>query len=317
MKVFITGIAGFIGFHTASALHKMGAIVSGCDNFNSYYDHSLKRRRASLLEKMGVKVTKLDLNDSDFQETVLKAKPTHLLHLAAQAGVRYSITHPEIFEQSNLKGFLNVLETVRKAPNMKLVYASSSSVYGLNSQLPYSVKEPCCLQASFYGVTKRANELMAANYTALYGISAVGLRFFTVYGTWGRPDMALFGFTEAILEGRPIFLYNHGKMQRDFTFIDDIVAGTIAALKYTGKTPLFNLGNHRAVELSYFVSVIENALGKKAIIELAPLQQGDVIATFADITESQTELGFNPKTPIEEGIPQFVHWYKEYAKEGT
>lgn len=317
MNIFITGIAGFIGFHTALRLKELGWQVTGGDNFNSYYDPFLKRQRAALLEKAGVKVEEVDLNDPLLVKAVESASPTHLLHLAAQAGVRYSLTHPEVYVESNIKGFLSVLEIVKKNPSLKLVYASSSSVYGLNSQLPYSVKEPCTLQASFYGVTKRANELMAANYTHLYGISAVGLRFFTVYGPWGRPDMALFSFTKAIMNEHPITLYNFGKMQRDFTYIDDIVEGTVAALNYKGSTPIFNLGNNRSVELSHFVAVLEQALDKKANLAFAPLQPGDVLATYADITGSQEELGFGPKTSIEEGIPLFVDWYKEYAKGGT
>lgn len=318
MRIFITGIAGFIGYHVAKYLYNQGFKVSGLDNFNSYYDPNLKRMRSGNLEKLGIVVHDLDLCDPKLGVVIGGFKPTHLLHLAAQAGIRYSLINPLAYVHSNLEGFTRILEYVRHSPSVSLTYASTSSVYGLNTKLPYSVQDRTDHQASFYGVTKRCNELMAANYVHLYGIQAVGLRFFTVYGPWGRPDMALFKFTEAILEGRSIDLYNYGKMERDFTFIDDIVAGTVAALEYKGQTPLFNLGNHSPVALLRFVEILEKGLGKKAICNLLPLQPGEVLATYADIAESSVELGFQPKTSLEEGVGKFLGWYREeYAKGGT
>lgn len=310
MKVFITGIAGFIGYHAARALHARGIIVAGVDNFNPYYDPSLKRKRAEILKNQGIEVKEFDICDPKLSAHIDAFQPTHLLHLAAQAGVRYSLQNPAAYVSANVEGFLQILEYIKKNPKIKLVYASSSSVYGLNSKLPYSVSDRTDAQASFYGVTKKSNELMAENYAHVYGISAVGLRFFTVYGPWGRPDMALFKFTSAILKGKPIDLYNYGKMERDFTYIDDIVEGIIATLNYKGKKTLFNLGNHTPVPLLRFVEVIEEALGKIAVKNLLPMQPGEVLATYADIEESTKELGFHPKTPIEEGIPRFVDWYK-------
>lgn len=310
MRVFITGIAGFIGFHVAQTLLAQNVKVFGIDNFNSYYDPRLKRKRAQLLLDQAVEIKELDLNDPALLEEVQRFEPTHFLHLAAQAGVRYSLSNPQAYVQSNIEGFLRVVE-ILKEYSIPLVYASSSSVYGLNAALPFSIQDRTDQQASFYGMTKKANELMAATYSHLHGLKAVGLRFFTVYGPWGRPDMALFGFTQAILENRPIDLYNYGAMQRDFTYIDDIVAGTIAALHYTGKQTLFNLGNHSPVTLLHFVEILEEALGKKAIRNLLPLQTGDMLATYADITESQRELNFNPSISLEEGVSRFVSWYKQ------
>jgi UDP-glucuronate 4-epimerase len=311
MRVFITGLAGFIGFHIASALHQEGVKVLGLDNFNAYYDPSWKIKRALLLKSQGIETLEMDLCDPSFKDAIEAFQPTHLLHLAAQAGVRYSLINPKAYVRSNLEGFTHVLEAVRAFPKIHLVFASSSSVYGLNARLPYSVQDRTDQQASFYGVTKRANELMAATYSHLFGIRATALRYFTVYGPWGRPDMALFSFTEAILSGKPIDLYNYGEMQRDFTYIDDIAAGTIAALKYQGTTPIFNLGNNSPVSLLRFVEILEKALDKKAVRRLLPMQPGDIAATFADIKESQEELGFQPRTSLEEGIGRFVKWYLE------
>lgn len=314
MRIFITGISGFIGYHVAKALHFQGLEVSGLDNFNNYYDPALKRKRARLLEDLGIKVIDLDLLSPEMSQVINQFEPTHLLHLAAQAGVRYSLENPLAYVKSNIEGFTYILEIVRQCPSISLVYASTSSVYGLNAKLPYSVKESTDDQASFYAVTKKSNELMARNYSHLYGIRATGLRYFTVYGPWGRPDMALFKFTKSILNEQPIDLYNYGQMSRDFTYIDDIVEGTLAALKYRGSTPLFNLGNHAPISLLNFVKVLESTLGKKAICNFLPLQPGEVLATYADIEESTRELGFYPKTALEEGVIKFVEWY---AKEGT
>lgn len=315
MRIFITGIAGFIGYHVAKTLNNQGVEVFGLDNFNSYYTPALKRKRAENLAISDVLVKDMDLCHPDLEKTITEFKPTHIIHLAAQAGIRYSLENPLAYVKSNIEGFTHILEIVRKHPDIALIYASTSSVYGLNANLPYSVKERTDSQASFYGVTKKTNELMAANYAYLYGIQAIGLRYFTVYGPWGRPDMALFKFTKAILDGRPIDLYNFGRMERDFTYIDDIVQGTLASLGYKGPSSLFNLGSHFPVSLLRFVEIIENALGKKAITNLLPLQPGEVLATFADISESQAELGFYPKTSLEDGIKHFVDWYKkDYEK---
>lgn len=316
MRIYITGIAGFIGYHVAKSLNLQGFKVAGLDNFNSYYDPLLKRKRAENLKSIGVEVHEVDLCDPLLSETIRAFQPTHLLHLAAQPGIRYSMVNPAAYVKANIEGFMHILEFVRHNPQISLTYASTSSVYGLNSKLPYSVKERTDHQASFYGVTKKCNELMAANYVHLYGIRAVGLRFFTVYGPWGRPDMALFKFTKAILEGQSIDLYNEGHMERDFTYIDDIVAGTIAALNYKGKTPLFNLGNHQPVSLLKFVEILESTIGKKAKCNLLPLQPGEVLATYADIDESVKELNFSPKTSLEEGIPKFLDWYEKYCERG-
>ena len=317
MRVFITGISGFIGFHVAAALAKQGVEIFGIDNFNAYYDPQLKYKRANLLEGMGVEIIKMDLNDPVLKKEIQKREPTHILHLAAQAGVRYSLHNPHAYVEANIQGFMHLLEILKETPSIPIIYASSSSVYGRNAELPFSIKNPTDQPASFYAMTKKAGELMASTYSHLYGLRTVGLRYFTVYGPWGRPDMALFGFTKAILEDKPIDLYNFGNMLRDFTYIDDIVSGTLAALHYKGSQTLFNLGNHSPVTLLRFVEILEEALGKKAIRNLLPLQQGDMLATYADISESKEGLGFTPKTSLEEGIRHFVNWYKlEYCEGG-
>ena len=310
-KVLITGAAGFIGFHLASDLASKGHAVVGLDNFNDYYSPQLKRDRAALLKARGVTVVEGDLCDlAQLEDLVQNQGTTHLVNFAAQAGVRYSLSNPQAYVRSNLEGFVNVLEVCRAHPEIKLVYASSSSVYGLNDKTPFSVDDRTDRQASLYGATKKTNELMAQTYHHLYGISTVGLRFFTVYGPWGRPDMAYYSFTEAILRDEPIQIFNHGKMQRDFTYIDDIVAGAAAALDLEPCCEIFNLGNNQPVELGRFIEILEDTLGKKAEKVMLPMQKGDVVATYADITHAQKKLGFMPTTPLEEGIPRFVEWYR-------
>lgn len=312
-NILITGAAGFIGFHLAQHLSKRGDFVIGYDNFNDYYSPRLKQDRAKILHREGIEVIKGDICAiSSLHEVIEKYRISHIVHLAAQAGVRYSIANPQAYIKANLEGFLNILETCRRFPNLKLTYASSSSVYGLNTKVPFSIEDRTDQQASLYGVTKKTNELMAGTYHHLYGIPVTGLRFFTVYGPWGRPDMAYFGFTNMILNEQPIEIFNKGKMQRDFTYIDDIVAGTAAAIDLESACEVFNLGNHQPVELLQFVKVLEKALGKKAQKKLLPMQSGDVVSTYADIEYSRQKLGFVPKTSLEEGIPRFVEWYKDY-----
>jgi len=312
-RVFITGIAGFIGFHTASFLRQRGNDVTGIDNFNSYYDPILKRARVANLEKQGVAIREIDLLEKAKLEQAIEAfQPTHILHFAAQAGVRYSIQNPKAYLDSNLEGFLNILEICKKRPLIPLVYASSSSVYGLNKKVPFSIGDTTDKQASLYGVTKKSNELMAQTYHHLYGIPMTGLRFFTVYGPWGRPDMAYFSFAKSIMDGLPIEIYNHGKMKRDFTYIDDIVAGIAAALDKGASCNLYNLGNHRPEELLNLVELLEKGLGRKTEKIFLPMQPGDVVSTYADISESENDLGFAPKVTLEEGISHFVRWFKSY-----
>lgn len=312
-RVFVTGAAGFIGYHTAMQLKQRGDHVIGFDNFNDYYSPKLKRDRAHELLKADIKVLEGDVQDfAALKEAIENHQTTHLLHLAAQAGVRYSLQNPSSYLKSNVDGFLNVLEVCREYPSIKLIYASSSSVYGLNKKLPYSIEDRTDKQASLYGVTKKTNELMAQTYHHLFDIAAIGLRFFTVYGPWGRPDMAYFSFTKAILENKPIEVFNYGHMHRDFTYIDDIVDGILGAVDCNLNYGLFNLGHHRPEELAHMIAVLERELGIKANKILIPMQLGDVLSTFADIRESSEQLGFSPKVSLEEGLSYFVRWYKQY-----
>lgn len=312
-KIFVTGGAGFIGFHLIKHLVKRGDHVVGYDNFNDYYNPELKRERAKILKQLGVEVIEGDICDfNTLNRAIEKHGTTHLVHLAAQAGVRYSLTNPHAYIQANIEGFLNILEVCKIDPAIKLTYASSSSVYGLNTKVPFSITDRTDHQASLYGVTKKTNELMANTYHHLYNISVTGLRFFTVYGPWGRPDMAYFSFTKAILEGRPIDVYNKGKMQRDFTYVDDIVNGTVAAIDLGAACEVFNLGNHQPVEILTFIELLEEAIGKKAKMNFLPMQPGDVLSTYAEIKESHSKLNFVPKTGLKEGLSHFVRWYKEY-----
>ncbi len=306
MNIFITGIAGFIGSHLAQALRARGNTVTGCDNFNDYYNPALKRQRAAILESKGIKVIEADIfNLPPLGET------THFVHLAAQAGVRYSKTNPQTYVDTNLNGFLQVLELIRRHPHIPLIYASSSSVYGLNKKVPFSETDRTDDPSSLYGATKKSNELMASAYHHLYGISVTGLRFFTVYGPWGRPDMAYYSFTDAILQQKPIQLFNHGKMQRDFTYVDDIVQGTIAALDKSLPNEIFNLGNHKPEEIVTLIHLLEQKLGKKARVELLPDLLGEVPTTYADISKSQKILGFTPRTSLDQGLDKFLAWYLE------
>jgi UDP-glucuronate 4-epimerase len=315
MKIFVTGAAGFIGSYVAQSLLDDGHQVVGLDNFNDYYDVSLKESRVRGLEKRaGFTMVRGDLTDfqlltASFQQH----KFDRVCHLAAQAGVRYSIENPFAYQQSNLEGHLNILEACRSAEIERLVYASSSSVYGGNKKVPFCEDDPVDHPVSLYAATKKSNELMSHTYTHLYGLQTVGLRFFTVYGPQGRPDMAYWLFTDAMLSGRPIKVFNHGKMERDFTYIDDIVAGVKASLFADGLDPyeIFNLGNNRPENLMKFIQTLADELGVEPEMEMLPMQAGDVPVTFADITKAQQKLGYQPATSMAEGLSRFVAWYTE------
>jgi UDP-glucuronate 4-epimerase len=316
MNILVTGAAGFIGSHLTHKLLDLGHTVVGLDNFNDYYSVQLKRDRHALLEKRkGYTGVEADLCDHE-RLTALFQKHAfdRVCHLAAQAGVRYSLTHPFVYQKANLEGFLSILEACRHAKTPRLVYASSSSVYGGNTKLPFSESDPVDHPVSLYAATKKANELMAHTYTHLYGVQTVGLRFFTVYGPWGRPDMALWLFTEAMLAGKPIPVFNNGQMQRDFTFVDDIIQGVVGSLFSDKLDPyeVFNIGNHRSEKLLDMIDILGRSLGVTPKMEFLPLQAGDVPATYADITQIQKKCAYQPTTPISLGIPRFVEWYKEY-----
>lgn len=327
--VLVTGSAGFIGFHAAKALLDLGFEVIGVDNMNPYYDVQIKNDRTKILEAYsGYTLYRDDISHIDGMKAIFEKHPvTSIIHLAAQAGVRYSLTHPFSYLKSNIDGFLTLLECARHQKNFKhMVYASSSSVYGMNTRMPFTEEDPVELPMSLYAATKRANELMAQSYAHLYHIPLTGLRFFTVYGPWGRPDMAAFKFVKAIDEGTPIDVYNHGNMARDYTFVGDTVMGILDALNTPGdpdmalsqhtpshgKHPIFNLGNNRLETLSYFIEVLEKHIGKSAIKNMLPMQPGDVPQTAADITRAQQSFGYTPNTSIDEGLKLFVDWYKDY-----
>jgi UDP-glucuronate 4-epimerase len=312
----VTGAAGFIGFHLCKKLLENGNRVIGLDNLNPYYDVSLKEARLEQLKAHeAFHFKKADIEDLPRLKKIFRDQPIdRICNLAAQAGVRHSLIDPFSYQKSNLEGFLNLLEMAREYRVSNFVYASSSSVYGKNDTYPFSTEDRVETPVSLYGATKKANELMAHAYSHLFEIPTTGLRFFTVYGPWGRPDMALFLFTEAILKNKPIKVYNHGRMKRDFTYIDDIIDGTLAALDRPFPYEVFNLGNSNVVGLLDFIRVIEEGLGKKAKKEMLPMQPGDVPETSADIEKSRDMLGFNPKTSIEEGIEKFLTWYREYYK---
>jgi UDP-glucuronate 4-epimerase len=331
-KILVTGAAGFIGFHLAKSLLDSGDTVVGIDNLNDYYDVNLKKARLAILEKYGTfHFTQMDIaNREDMKRLFHTDTPGHVVHLAAQAGVRYSLENPHAYIDSNLVGFTNILEGCRHNKVKHLVFASSSSVYGANTRMPFSIHHNVDHPISLYAATKKANELMAHTYASLYNIPCTGLRFFTVYGPWGRPDMAMFLFTKAILEGRPIDVFNHGKMKRDFTYIDDIIEGVVRIIDkipqpdpcWNGDEPdpgtsfapykIYNIGNNNPVQLMKFINLLEECLGKTARKNLLPMQPGDVPATYADVDDLMKDAGFKPKTPIEEGIRKFVEWYKEY-----
>jgi UDP-glucuronate 4-epimerase len=334
MKILVTGAAGFIGMHTAQRLLARGDEVVGLDNLNDYYDVTLKQARLARLEgHKGFRFVRLDVADRAGMEALFaRERFDRVVHLAAQAGVRYSLTNPHAYVESNLVGFMHVLEGCRHHGVQHLVYASSSSVYGGNTKLPFSEHDSVDHPVSLYAATKKANELMAHTYSHLYGLPTTGLRFFTVYGPWGRPDMALFLFTKAILEGRPIDVFNHGHMQRDFTYVDDIVEGVVRVTDrtatpdaaYVSDTPdpgtsnvpyrVFNIGNHQPVPLLEFIACIERALGMTAEKRLLPMQDGDVPATYADTDALREWVGFQPATPIQVGIERFVAWYRDYYR---
>ncbi len=312
----VTGAAGFIGFHLCEKLLGKGNRVIGLDNLNPYYDVSLKKARLERLKPhKEFLFNKADIEDLPQLKKIFRDQPIdRICNLAAQAGVRYSLIDPFSYQKSNLEGFLNLLEMAREHRVSNFVYASSSSVYGKNDTYPFSTEDRVETPVSLYGATKKANELMAHAYSHLFDIPCTGLRFFTVYGPWGRPDMALFLFTEAILKNKPIKVYNHGRMKRDFTYIDDIVDGTMAALDRPFPYEVFNLGNSKVIELLDFIRVIEEGLGKKAKKEMLPMQPGDVPETSADIQRSRDMLGFSPKTSIKEGVGKFLTWYRDYYK---
>jgi UDP-glucuronate 4-epimerase len=323
MTVLVTGVAGFIGFHVARALLERGERVIGVDNLNDYYDVSLKEARLGVLEgRSGFGFRRLDIADRDAVRALFDGEPDidRVVHLAAQAGVRYSLINPYAYLRSNVEGHVVLLEAARTLARMDhFVYASSSSVYGANTKLPFAVEDRTDNPVSLYAATKKSMEAISHSYTHIYGLPLTGLRFFTVYGPWGRPDMAAFIFTRKILAGEPIPVFNHGAMRRDFTYIDDIVAGVLACLDRPpadgeSASRLYNIGNHRSEALMDFIDILERALDRKATIEFLPMQAGDVTETYADIEATRRDFGFEPRTTIAEGIPRLVSWYRDYYR---
>ena len=313
-KILVTGSAGFIGFHLSKSLLEDGHEVLGIDNLNDYYDPKLKYARLEIISKYpNFMFEKIDISHREPLTKVFKEfAPKKVVNLAAQAGVRYSLENPYAYMESNLVGFLNVIELCRHNEAEGLIYASSSSVYGSNKKIPFSVDDRVDNPISLYAATKKANELIAHSYSHLYGLHTTGLRFFTVYGPWGRPDMAMYIFADKISKGEPIKVFNNGKMKRDFTYIDDIVAGIRASIEKNVQCEVFNLGNHRSEELMHMIKLIEENVGKKAIIDFQPMQPGDVPKSFADIDKSKIHLGYEPKTNINKGINNFLDWFKNY-----
>lgn len=334
MKILVTGAAGFIGMHVAQILLARGEEVVGIDNLNDYYDPKLKLARLeNLASYPGFRFVRMDVADTSAVATLFSTeKFARVIHLAAQAGVRYSLTNPQAYIQSNLVGFGNILEGCRHNQVEHLVYASSSSVYGANTHMPFSVHDEVNHPVSLYAATKKSNELMAHSYSHLFGLPTTGLRYFTVYGPWGRPDMSPWLFSSAILEGRAIDVFNHGRMQRDFTFVDDIAEGTVRVMdRVAAPTPgfnsdapdpagsfapykVYNIGNHRPVELMTFIETLEEALGQRAIKNYLPMQAGDVLATFADIDDLRRDVGFEPRTTLNEGLSRWATWFREYSR---
>lgn len=332
MKILVTGAAGFIGFHVTRSLLERGEEITGIDNLNNYYEVTLKEARLrQLRDYSNFSFERTDIADGKALRGIFENKPPRrVIHLAAQAGVRYSLQHPEAYVRSNLDGFVNILEACRHADIEHLVYASSSSVYGANTKTPFSVDDRVDQPVSLYGATKRANELMAYTYNSLFGIPTTGLRFFTVYGPWGRPDMAYFKFAVNILTGVPIDIYNYGHHARDFTYIDDIVQGVTSAVDLAvvpdRNNPdksntqagmaenyrLYNLGNNKPVDLMYFISLLEELIGKRAVTRMLPKQPGDVDVTFADIDSATRDLAYTPRTTLEQGLKKFVVWFMQY-----
>ena len=331
-KILVTGAAGFIGFHLCKELIKQDYTVVGLDNINDYYDTNLKISRLKQIEDFNnFKFVKLNIAERESLSEIFSGEQFDVVvHLAAQPGVRYSLVNPYAYVDSNISGFLNILEGCRHHHIEHLVYASSSSIYGANTKMPFSVHQNVDHPVSLYAATKKSNELMAHAYSHLYGIPTTGLRFFTVYGPWGRPDMAYFSFTKAIFEDKPMDVFNYGRMKRDFTYIDDIVDGVMRVLpkipvpnqKWNGADPdpgtsyapyrLYNIGNNNPVELMFVINILEQCIGKKANMNMLPMQSGDVTATFADIDDLRNDVGFEPSTPIEKGLENFVDWYKSY-----
>jgi UDP-glucuronate 4-epimerase len=322
-KILVTGAAGFIGFHSARQFLAEGRHVVGLDNLNTYYDPALKQARLNILRKdPRFDFVQADLEDRPSMDRLFaKHRFPAVIHLAAQAGVRHSIDHPHAYAEANLEGFLNILEGCRHHECRHLIYASSSSVYGANTKLPFSVQDNVDHPISLYAATKKANELMAHSYSHLYRIPTTGLRFFTVYGPWGRPDMAIFSFARAIVEGKPIRLFNHGKMRRDFTYIDDVTRVIMRLIDYVpsgegqesgAPARIYNVGNHRPEDLMHVVAVLERELGREAVKEMLPMQPGDVMETFADIDDLTRDTGLRPETSIEDGIRGFVAWYRDH-----
>ena len=314
MKVLVTGVAGFIGMHCARRLLARGDKVAGLDNLNDYYSVKLKKDRLKQLPSKNFAFEKVDLADGPaLRRFFRKHKPDAVLNLAAQAGVRYSIENPGAYVDSNLVGFANLLECCRERPPKNLVYASSSSVYGTNPKLPWSETQSVDHPISLYAATKKANELMAHTYSHLFGLKTTGLRFFTVYGPWGRPDMSPMLFATAIMKGKPINVFNRGNMQRDFTYIDDIVEGTIRVLDKPAPYEIYNIGNHQPVALRDYISTLERAFGRKAKLKMLPMQPGDVQATYADTKRLRAAVGFAPATPLQAGLERFAQWFKDYS----
>jgi UDP-glucuronate 4-epimerase len=320
--ILVTGAAGFVGSFVAARLADMGHHVVGCDNFNDYYDPQLKHDRvAALLAPRGIQCQRVELSDSQQVAALFESvRPSHVVHLAAQAGVRYSLENPAAYIQSNLVGFANMLEACRRHRTAHMVYASSSSVYGANTKVPFAESDQTDAPVSLYAATKKSNELMAYSYSHLYDLPLTGLRFFTVYGPWGRPDMAYFSFTRKIVNGEPIPVFARGELERDFTYIDDIVEGVVRLLfkptpAASGRAAhaVFNIGNHQPVRVMDFIATLEQALGRKAVIDFQPMQPGDVPATYADTDRLRDWVGFAPATPLAQGLAAFYRWYEDWA----